>query len=130
ESASFKGRSQRTRKAQTVREMVAEGFRLDVLLTIAQLVPSTYHYQVKQLDKPDKDLVEKGDDNSKDLKAEIQAIYDENKGNYGYRRIHLELRNRGFSVNHKKVQRLMKELGLTARIRRRKRYKSYKGDVG
>ncbi|MGC4423828.1 IS3 family transposase, partial [Streptococcus suis] len=25
---------------------------------------------------------------------------------------------------------LMKELGLTARIRRRKRYKSYKGDVG
>ncbi|WP_447558094.1 IS3 family transposase [Streptococcus suis] len=96
-------------------------FRLDVLLTIAQLVPSTYHYQVKQLDKPDKD---------KDLKAEIQAIYDENKGNYGYRRIHLELRNRGFSVNHKKVQRLMKELGLTARIRRRKRYKSYKGDVG
>ncbi|MCK3821824.1 IS3 family transposase [Streptococcus suis] len=119
--ASFKGRSQRTRKAQTVREMVAEGFRLDLLLTIAQLVPSTYHYQVKQLDKPDKD---------KDLKAEIQAIYDENKGNYGYRRIHLELRNRGFSVNHKKVQRLMKELGLTARIRRRKRYKSYKGDVG
>ena len=47
--------------------MVAEGFRLDLLLTIAQLVPSTYHYQVKQLDKPDKD---------KDLKAEIQAIYD------------------------------------------------------
>ncbi|HEM4157792.1 IS3 family transposase [Streptococcus suis] len=119
--ASFKGRSQRTRKAQTVREMVAEGFRLDLLLTIAQLVPSTYHYQVKQLDKPDKD---------KDLKAEIQAIYDEHKGNYGYRRIHLELRNRGFSVNHKKVQGLMKELGLTARIRRRKRYKSYKGDVG
>ncbi|MCQ8264723.1 IS3 family transposase [Streptococcus suis] len=119
--ASFKGRSQRTRKAQTVREMVAEGFRLNLLLTIAQLVPSTYHYQVKQLDKPDKD---------KDLKAEIQAIYDEHKGNYGYRRIHLELRNRGFSVNHKKVQGMMKELGLTARIRRRKSYKSYKGDVG
>ena len=30
----------------------------------------------------------------------------------------LELRNRGFVVNHKKVQRLMKVLGLTARIRR------------
>ncbi|SQF24064.1 hypothetical protein C4K59_002367 [Streptococcus thermophilus] len=91
--------------------MVAEGFRLDILLVISQLAPSTYYYQVKQLDKPDKD---------KELKAEIQAIYDEHKGNYGYRRIHLELRNRGFSVNHKKVQRLMKELGLTARIRRRK----------
>ena len=101
--------------------MVTEGFRLNILLIISQLVPSTYYYQVKQLDKPDRD---------KDLKVEIQAIYDEHKGNYGYRRIHLELRNRGFSVNHKKVQRLMKELGLTARIRRRKRYKSYKGDVG
>ncbi|HFI0686946.1 TPA: IS3 family transposase, partial [Streptococcus suis] len=121
ERASFKGRSQRARKAQTVREMVAEGFRLDLLLPISRLVPSTYYYHVKQLDKPDKD---------KDLKTEIQAIYDEHKGNYGYRRIHLELRNRGFSVNHKKVQRLMKELGLTARIRRRKKYKSYKGNVG
>lgn len=101
--------------------MVVEGFRLDILLAISQLAPSTYYYHVKQLDKPDKD---------KDLKTEIQSIYDEHKGNYGYRRIHLELRNRGFSVNHKKVQRLMKELGLTARIRRRKKYKSYKGDVG
>ena len=61
--------------------MVAEGFRLDILLVISQLAPSTYYYQVKQLDKPDKD---------KELKAEIQAIYDEHKGNYGYRRIHLE----------------------------------------
>ncbi|HFI0043859.1 TPA: IS3 family transposase [Streptococcus suis] len=121
ERASFKGRSQRARKAQTVREMVAEGFRLDILLPISQLVPSTYYYQVKQLNKIDK---------NKDLKTEIQSIYDKHKGNYGYRRIHLELRNRGFSVNHKKVQRLMKELGLTARIRRRKKYKSYKGDVG
>ena len=64
------------------------------------------------------------------LKADIQTIFEEHKGNYGYRRIHLELRNRGYVVNHKKVQRLMKELGLVARIRKRKKYKSYKGDVG
>jgi len=48
---------------------------------------------------------------------EIQDIYNEHKGNYGYRRVTLELRNRGFVVNHKKVQHLMKVLGLTARIR-------------
>ena len=42
----------------------------------------------------------------------------------------LELRNRGFVVNHKKVQRLMKVLGLTARIRRKRKYSSYQGDVG
>ena len=42
----------------------------------------------------------------------------------------LELRNRGFVVNHKKVQRLMKVLGLTALIRRKRKYSSYQGKVG
>ena len=75
----------------------------------------------RQLDQPDKD---------KELKDEIQAIYNDYKGNYGYRRITLELRNRGYSVNHKKVQRLMKVLGLAARIRRKRKYSSYQGEIG
>ena len=33
-------------------------------------------------------------------------------------------------VNHKKVQRLMKVMGLAARIRRKHKYSSYKGEVG
>ncbi|VGV43955.1 transposase [Streptococcus pyogenes] len=33
-------------------------------------------------------------------------------------------------VNHKKVQRLMKVMGLAARIRRKRKYSSYKGEVG
>ncbi len=101
--------------------MVQEGFRLDLLLATAKMPRSTYYYQVKQLDKPDK---------NKAIKTEIQAIYDEHKGNYGYRRIHMELRNRGFMVNHKKVQRLMKVMGLAARIRRKRKYSSYQGEVG
>ncbi|KXT63287.1 Mobile element protein [Streptococcus gallolyticus] len=101
--------------------MVSEEFRLDLLLATAKLARSTYYYQLKQLEKGDKD---------KELKDEIQAIYDEHKGNYGYRRIHLELSNRGFVVNHKKVLRLMKILGLAARIRRKRKYSSYKGEVG
>lgn len=101
--------------------MVQGGFRLDLLLATAKMPRSTYYYQVKQLDKPDK---------NKAIKTEVKAIYDEHKGNYGYRRIYLELRNRGFIINHKKVQRLMKELGLTARIRRKRKYVSYKGEIG
>lgn len=62
-------------------------------------------------------------------KAEITAIYHENKGRYGYRRITAELRNRKFHLNHKTVQRLMKELGLVCRVRMKK-YRSYKGEVG
>ena len=100
--------------------MVTE-FSLDILLKIIKLARSTYYYHLKQLDKPDK---------NQDIKIEIQSIYREHKGNYGYRRIHLELRNRGYSVNHKKVQRLMKVLGLVARIRRKRKYSSYQGEIG
>jgi len=70
-----------------------------------------------------------GYDKYEDAKAEITAIYHENKGRYGYRRITMELRNRGISLNHKTVQRLMKELGLVCRVRMKK-YRSYKGEVG
>ena len=38
--------------------------------------------------------------------------------------------NRGFWVNHKRIQRLMKALGLSARIRRKRKYYSYQGEVG
>ena len=63
------------------------------------------------------------------VKEEITTIYHENKGRYGYRRITAELRKRNFLLNHKTVQRLMKELGLVCRVRMKK-YRSYKGEVG
>ena len=101
--------------------MASGGFRLDLLLEAARLPRSTYYYQLKQLDRLDKD---------KYLKAEIQSIFTEHRGNYGYRRMTLELRNRGYMVNHKRVQRLMKVLGLSARIRRKRKYSSYQGEIG
>ena len=100
--------------------MVTE-FSLNILLKIIKLARSTYYYHLKQLGQTDKD---------QEIKIEILSIYREHKGNYGYRRIHLELRNRGYSVNHKKVQRLMKVLGLVARIRRKRKYSSYQGEIG
>ena len=68
-------------------------------------------------------------DKYKEVKAEIITIYHENKGRYGYRRITAALRNSGIHLNHKTVQRLMKELGLVCRVRIKK-YRSYKGEVG
>ena len=64
----------------------------------------------------------------KEIKEEITAIYHENKGRYGYRRMTMELHNRGFEINHKTVLKLMKELGLQCFVRAQK-YKSYKGFV-
>ena len=94
--------------------------KLDMLLEIAQLPRSTFYYHSKKERKKDKYVL---------AKAEITAIYHENKGRYGYRRITAELHNRGFSLNHKTVQRLMKELGLVCRVRMKK-YRSYKGEKG
>ena len=96
-------------------------FSLDILLKTIKLARSTYYYNLKQLEKPDKD---------QELKAEIQSIFIEHKRNYGYRRIHLELRNRDYLVNHKRVQRLMKVLNLQAKMRQKRKYSSHKGDVG
>ena len=64
-------------------------------------------------------------DKDKEVKTENQVIFTENKGNYGYRRMTLELRNRGFMINNKRVRRLMIVLGLIARIRRKRKYSSH-----
>ena len=81
---------------------------------------STYYYYAKKDKNPDK---------YKEIKEEITNIFHENKGRYGYRRITMELRNRGFLINHKTVQRLMKELHLKCMVRMKK-YRSYKGETG
>ena len=93
---------------------------LNILLSIAQLPRATFYYHLKRINSADK---------YKAVKAEITAIYHENKGRYGYRRITTELHKRNFLLNHKTVQRLMKELGLVCRVRMKK-YRSYKGEVG
>ncbi|VMX73005.1 transposase-like protein, ISSpn1 ISSpn3 [Streptococcus pneumoniae] len=75
-------------------------FSLDLLLKAIKLARWTYYYHLKQLDKPDKD---------QELKAEIQSIFIEHKGNYTYRRVHLELRNRGYLVNHNEGSKTMEK---------------------
>ena len=66
---------------------------------------------------------------NKELMEAIRKIFDKNKSRYGVRRIYHELLNMGFKVNHKKVQRLMKKMGLKGK-RPKEKYHSYKGEVG
>lgn len=61
-----------------------------------------------------------------DLEELIYHIFTEKKGTYGKLRIQLELKRKyNLTVNHKKVYRIMKELGLAARIRRKWRCGKY-----
>lgn len=94
--------------------------KLSPLLEVSGLPRSTYYYYEKRWAKPDK---------YSEIKEQITKIYKENNGRYGYRRITDELHNRGKAINHKTVQRLMREMGLFCRVRMKK-YNSYKGDVG
>jgi len=81
---------------------------------------STFYYYLKKFDQPEKDST---------VKTEIIRIYHQNKGRYGYRRITATLRNKGLNINHKKVERLMKEAGIKSLVRIKK-YQSYKGQQG
>ena len=77
------------------------GFRLSTLLKAASLSRSTYYFEIS---KPDLDI------KNQEIIDTIQSIFKENKSRYGVRRITAELGNKGYKINHKKVQRLMNKL--------------------
>lgn len=66
------------------------------------------------------------------MESVITEICKEHNGNYGYRRISIELRNRGYRVNHKKILRIMNKLNIlcTKFTKKSRKYSSYKGTVG
>ena len=92
------------------------------LLKLAEMARSTFYYYLKKY-KSNHDKYHK-------IKKEIFNIFNENKGRYGYRRITLELKNRGFNINHKTVSKLMNILGIKSIQRPKRRYNSYQGNIG
>ena len=70
-------------------------------MQLSGLAHSTFYYYLNKLDT----------DKYEREKQEIQEIYNANKGRYGYRRITIVMRNKGYVINHKTVQKLMKQLG-------------------
>ena len=89
-------------------------------MQLSGLARSTYYYYLKHqnTDKYGKE------------KEEILDIFNNNKGRYGYRRILIAMRNKGYVINHKTVLKLMNGLGLKGKQRKNDQYHSYKGTVG
>ena len=96
-------------------------FSLSLLIQVSGMKRSTYYYTINKEDK---------DTKNDEVMNEIISVFYEHKQRYGYRRVTLELINRGYSINHKKVLRLMNRMGLYAKTRSRRKYSSYKGEVG
>lgn len=86
-----------------------------------ELKRSSYYYQAAQA-KPDRDPLA-------DIKEEIQAIYLDSQRSYGYRRIWLALRTKGIVISEKVIRRIQKDLGLQPKIKRKRPYSSYGGEV-
>jgi putative transposase len=116
------GEPRRGEKAQAVRQTREEfpEAKLRDLLAIAGLGKSTYLYCVKH---PDPDAKNAG------VIGRIKAIFGGSEGRYGVRRVAAVLRSEGAAISNRKVNRLMRKLGLRPYCPRKK-YRSYKGGEG
>ncbi|MEN5132558.1 IS3 family transposase [Elizabethkingia anophelis] len=94
-------------------------YDLNLLLNCTNMARSSFYYYKARQTK----------DKYIEIKDLIFYIYHKHKGRFGYRRITLIIRQKGYLINHKTILRLMKSLGLRSMIRVKK-YKSYKGEKG
>jgi len=81
------------------------------LCDLAHVSRSGYYRWLKTADELDKDY---------DDYLKVKEVFDQGKGNYGWRSIKMRLPE----MNHKKIQRIMRKYDLTARVRRRNPYKA------
>lgn len=104
-------------------ELKEEGFRLKDIFLVVGIPEATYHYHVKNFGKEDPDT---------EIKDLIIYLFKGFHERYGYKRITDELQKLNYCINHKKVYRLMRELGLKCVkfMRKSRKYNSYKGNVG
>ncbi|MDU4226142.1 MAG: IS3 family transposase [Finegoldia magna] len=104
-----------------VKKLKEKGYRLKYLLIAIDLPKSTYYFEINKVDAVKI--------RNKNIENKISDIFNNHKGRYGVRRVYRELLNQGYTINHKKVQRIMHELKLFGK-RPREKYHSYKGKVG
>lgn len=94
---------------------------LPLLLQAAGLARSTFFYRQATLKAPDRHA---------ELRTQIYEVFTGAKGRYGHRRVHAVLVREGRQVAKKTVLKLMREDNLVCKVRTRRKYSSYKGQVG
>ena len=95
-------------------------YSLPLLLQKLQLSKSSYYYQEQSLQKEDKYTL---------LRVRVIELFTENKGRYGYRRIHALLKREYIIVSENVIRRIMKEEQLVVKIKRTRKYNSYQGEI-
>nr|WP_240626718.1 IS3 family transposase [Vagococcus vulneris] len=103
-------------------DSLRRSFKLVELLETLKFPKSTYMYWQKRFNRSNPD---------QEIEDKILEIRKEHK-DYGCLRMTRELKDRGFHVNKKKVQRLIKKLGIEVKsyTRKSRRYCFYRGKIG
>jgi len=98
--------------------------KLKIWLKISNLAKSSFYEWIKKLEIVNQEELE--------LTNIIKNIFEESNETYGYRRITIALKQKGFKINHKRVYRIMRENDLKCIkfFRRSRSYSSFKGEVG
>jgi len=107
-----------SKKYEVIREMSKGTYSIQLLCELAKVSKSGYYKWIKRQETPSEKQLE-----DEEIKKKIMECHKKYKGIYGYRRIQIWLRKiYGLLINHKRVQRLMREMTIQAVIRKKKPY--------
>ena len=96
-------------------------YLLKELLAVFHMAKSSYCYQENAIKAPDK---------YEDIREQIRISFTESGGCYGYRRIYLNVKKPdGKRVSEKVIRHLMKDENLVVKLKKRRKYNSYKGEI-
>lgn len=96
-------------------------YSLKELLQVFNLSKSSYCYQKKALDVPDK---------YENVREQLRVLFTISYESYGYRRMHICIKKPdGSNYSEKVIQRLMKEEKLHVKQTKQKKYNSYQGEI-
>jgi putative transposase len=119
-----KKQKEQSRTYAIIHEMMGI-YSVSLLCSVAGVSRSGFYKWVKQQQNPSRKMVE-----NEKLKEMIRECHQEVNGIYGYPRVTVWLAQRyGIHVNRKRVYRLMKEMGIQARIRRKRKYYGHKEKI-
>jgi transposase InsO family protein len=102
-------------------DALKQTYELPELLAVLGLARSSYFYHRARLLVADKYAA---------ARSVIANIFELNHRCYGYRRIRAALGRQQVFISEKVVRRLMRQDGLAAATTRRRRYGSYRGEIG
>lgn len=100
-------------------DALRDAYRVTELREALSLPRSSYFYHRSRLRLPERYL---------ELRGRLRVAFEENRGVYGYRRLHMVLRRDGATVSEKVVRRVMREEHLSIVRQRRRRFTAYAGE--